>query len=58
MKKDGRPKIPTEQLRTALALRLNDEERAILLDAAHGTGLELSTWIRMTVLAAAKELKK
>mgnify|MGYP001252609972 CR=1 FL=1 len=54
----GRPKIPTDQLRTTIALRLNEEEKAIILDAAHGTGLELSTWIRMIALAAAKGLKK
>lgn len=52
----GRPKKPEGEVReNVLRIRLTDEERAILDQAAKSKGLESSTWARMELLALARK---
>ena len=49
---------PRETRDKQLPLRLTDTERKTLEDAAKAAGMALSTWMRATCLAAAKQKKK
>ena len=55
----GRPKKPENETRdNVLRVRLTDAERAAIDEAARTRGLETSTWVRMELLALARESKK
>lgn len=54
--KKGRPKKPEKEVREkTLRIRLTDEERGALDDAAAHLHLDTSTWARMRLLQLAKE---
>jgi uncharacterized protein (DUF1778 family) len=52
----GRPKKPTGEARdNILRIRLTDEERKAIDDAAKERGLDSSAWARMELLALARK---
>lgn len=51
----GRPRVPQPR-RPALVVRINDTELALLREAANG--YPVSTWARVTLLAAARAATK
>jgi len=58
MRKGGRPKATPEQKRTPTPVRLNDEERELMARIARDEGLGLSTWMRVVLIAEARELER
>ncbi len=50
-RKAGRPKLPANQRRAVVPVRLSRAEREQLEKAAKSRGVPLSTWIRKTLLA-------
>jgi uncharacterized protein (DUF1778 family) len=51
----GRPPIDPEKRRNApVAVRLTDQERELIEDAAAADGMSLSRWISARAVAAAK----
>jgi hypothetical protein len=54
----GRPKHSPEQKRTPTPVRLTEEERELLNEVAHHAGLELSTYMRVVSIEAAREAKR
>jgi len=54
MPRTGRPKLEPADVRRAFPLRLNTEERKIVEAAAQREGKATSTWVRETLLRAAK----
>jgi hypothetical protein len=53
----GRPRKPEGETReNVLRIRLTDEERALLDEAAAGKSLETSTWARSELVTLALEL--
>ena len=54
MPRTGRPKLDPEDVRKAFPLRLNTHERQVVEAAADREGKGISTWVRETVLRAAK----
>jgi len=55
----GRPKkAESEARQNVLRIRLTEEERQLLDEAAKGKSLETSTWGRMELIALARKLLK
>lgn len=55
----GRPKKPKNETRdNVLRIRLTDDERKALDQAALAVGLETSTWARFELLALAQKIRK
>jgi hypothetical protein len=55
----GRPKKQTSDARgNVLRIRLSEEERKALDEAAQGKTLDTSTWARAELLALARAVKK
>ena len=53
-RKVGRPKLPANQLRAVVAIRLSHEEKQQFENAAKARGLPLGSWIRETLTHALK----
>lgn len=53
----GRPKKPENDVKTyMLRIRMTEEERKVLDDAARAKSLQLSSWARSELLALARKL--
>ena len=52
--KRGRPKLPKDQVRTVITLRLTPSERREFEKRAHRDGLRLPDWIRKALTAEAR----
>jgi hypothetical protein len=48
------PKAAAEKRSKAYTVRYNDEEDALVADAARGRSLEIASWIRMVTVDAAR----
>lgn len=54
----GRPRKAADEKRERyLQVRISDEEKATFDEAAGRSGLELSQWVRMTLLTSARSEK-
>lgn len=55
----GRPgKAPAEKRSAVLQVRLTEAERTLLEQAAQVRGADTSTWVRLEVLALAKQIMR
>ena len=52
----GKPKDPAKVRKNTLRVRLTEEERKLVDEAARRNGQETSTWVRAEILALARAM--
>ena len=52
-RKAGRPKLPKDQVKNVVAIRLSESERSEYEKRASQAGIKLSDWIRQALNSAA-----